>query len=73
MNRFILVLMTFLLFSILIFLGLPHVYALGHYGIPGSTDSCNVCHDFAGGYYNSPGLGNFFSLIFFSSLLKVIS
>ena len=35
-----------------------NVYSLGHYGIGGSVADCNICHDFAGGYYNSPGLGN---------------
>ena len=35
-----------------------NAYALGHYGIGGSVADCNICHDFAGGYYNSPGLGN---------------
>lgn len=32
--------------------------ASGHYGIGGAVADCNICHDFAGGYYNSPGLGN---------------
>src|SRR3989304_2003635 len=35
-----------------------NVYSLGHFGIGGSVADCNICHDFAGGYYNSPGLGN---------------
>lgn len=39
-----------------------NVYSLGHYkdqGGPGGTVAdCNVCHDFAGGYYNNYTLGN---------------
>ncbi|MDY6836854.1 MAG: hypothetical protein SWH78_02670 [Thermodesulfobacteriota bacterium] len=50
--------LTLLALPILILVGAPHVYALGHYGIPGTLDGCDVCHDFAGGYYDSPTLGN---------------
>jgi hypothetical protein len=35
-----------------------NVYALGHYGIGGSVADCNICHDFAGGWYNTPASGN---------------
>jgi hypothetical protein len=35
-----------------------NVYALGHYGIGGSVADCNICHDFASGWYNTPGSGN---------------
>ena len=34
------------------------VYSLGHYGIGGSVADCNICHDFAGGYYNNPPSNN---------------
>lgn len=34
------------------------VYSLGHYGIGGSVADCDICHDFAGGYYNNPPLYN---------------
>jgi hypothetical protein len=41
-----------------IFSGNVYAGPSGHYGIGGSVADCNICHDFAGGYYNSPGLGN---------------
>ncbi|MFH1025818.1 MAG: hypothetical protein V1764_03985 [Nitrospirota bacterium] len=35
-----------------------NVYSLGHYksqsGIGGTVEDCNICHDFANGYYESP-------------------
>ena len=57
-NRAAFLILTLLVLPILILVGAAHVYALGHYGIPGTLDGCDVCHDFSGGYYDSPTLGN---------------
>ena len=57
-NRSAFLFVPFLALSVLILVGAPQVYGLGHYGIPGTLDGCDVCHDFAGGYYDSPTLGN---------------
>jgi hypothetical protein len=32
-----------------------NVYALGHYGVPGTVDGCFTCHDFMNGYYDTSG------------------
>ncbi len=58
MNRFLVLLITFLVLPFLAFSGGPNAYALGHYGIPGTVEGCNDCHDFATGFYDSPGSGN---------------
>jgi hypothetical protein len=51
-KHFLLVIPLIALIAIGVFSG--NVYSLGHYGIGGSTDDCNICHDFAGGAYNNP-------------------
>ncbi len=58
MNRFLLLLIAFLVLPFLAFSGGSNAYALGHYGISGTVEGCNDCHDFASGYYDSPGSGN---------------
>jgi hypothetical protein len=58
MNRFSVLLITFLVLPFLAFSGGPNAYALGHYGIPGTVEGCDVCHDFSAGFYDSPGSGN---------------
>lgn len=44
--------------ALLILMGSPKVFALGHYGIPGTFEGgCDVCHDFVDGGY-APASGN---------------
>ena len=58
MNRSAFLFLMFLVLPILILTGAPHVYAFGHFGIPGTSEGCDVCHDFAYGFYDDPGSGN---------------
>ena len=57
-NRSAFLFLMFLVLPILSLVGVPHVYAFGHFGIPGTLEGCDVCHDFANGFYDDPGSGN---------------
>ncbi len=57
-NRTPLFFLALLALSMLVLVGTPNVYALGHYGIPGTVEGCDECHDFAGGFYDDAGSGN---------------
>jgi hypothetical protein len=57
-NKAALFLLLSLALPILLVVGAQDAYALGHYGIPGTVDGCDECHDFAGGFYDDAGSGN---------------
>jgi hypothetical protein len=40
------------------FLGPQDAFAIGHYGIPGTVEGCDECHDFLNGFYDDAGSGN---------------
>ena len=58
MNRPTQLPVSVLLLLVLTFWGAPSAHALGHYGIPGTVEGCDACHDFAGGFYDDAGSGN---------------
>jgi len=53
-----LLLLAFVILPVLTLIDAHTVCALGHFGIPGTTDGCAVCHDFISGSYDNPALDN---------------